>query len=66
MDYKKLYDTLLENKDLFEVFEDATGEWLIDKKEFIKQQKEIESFSKDIKLNAFDLLENEEDINLYE
>lgn len=36
--YKKIYDQLLKSGDLYEVFPDATGEWLKDRKEFTDLQ----------------------------
>lgn len=42
MEYKKLYDNLLESGDLFDVFPDAVGEWSKDKKEFVDIQNQME------------------------
>lgn len=42
MEYKKLYNSLLESGDLFDVFPDAVGEWSKDKKEFVDIQNQME------------------------
>lgn len=36
--YKSLYNQFLKSGDLYEVFPDATGEWIKDKKQFIELQ----------------------------
>ncbi len=42
MEYKKLYDQLLESGDLFDVFPDAVGDWSKDKKIFVEIQNEMD------------------------
>lgn len=41
--FKRLYDVLLKNGELEDLFPNATGEWLKDKKEFIEQQEYMEN-----------------------
>lgn len=41
--YRNLYDYLLENRELFKTFPEASGDWDEDKKEFIKIQQDLES-----------------------
>lgn len=40
---KNLYNILLANEDLFELFEGMTGNWEEDKKTFIQTQTDLES-----------------------
>jgi len=55
MSYKKLYETLLENEDLYVLFDGMTGVWEQDKKRFKEEQLKLES-------DAFDLnIETEDD-----
>ena len=42
INYKNLYDQLLKSGDLFDVFPDASGDWIEDKKQFIELQDELE------------------------
>lgn len=53
--YYKLYATLLESEELYEMFKGMTGEWLYDKDKFIQVQKELEAIALGI-----DLYEEEE------
>lgn len=41
--YLTLYNILLENGDLFEIFEGMTGTWKEDKEKFTQNQKDLES-----------------------
>lgn len=41
--FKKLYHILLENGDLFDLFEGMTGNWEQDRKSFIQTQTDLES-----------------------
>ena len=41
---KLIYDTMLENGDLFELFQGLTGDWLKDKKNFLKQYEQNQEF----------------------
>ncbi len=60
--FKKLYETLLENEDLYLLFPDMTGEWVEDKDEFIEVQRRMETEASDIEhLDAYSLLETEEE-----
>lgn len=60
--FKKLYKALLENSELYVMFDDMTGDWEEDKDEFIEAQKLLELSALDIEhLDAFDLLEKEEE-----
>ena len=43
--YKRLYDSLIINEELLEMFPGLLGEWLLDKKEFILLQQQMEDFS---------------------
>ena len=52
--YKQLYDCLLESKELYV---GMTGDWEKDKKEFIKQQQELEDLAN---LKIVDIDEDEE------
>lgn len=52
--FKKLYDFLLENGELLELFPEMSGQWKTDKEEFTRQQKETENLSKNIQVNDFD------------
>lgn len=47
MKHKKLYDMLLNNGELYEVFPQATADWEKDKKQFILEQEELENLIKD-------------------
>jgi hypothetical protein len=59
--FKKLYEALLENSELYVMFDGMTGEWEEDKNEFIEAQKLLEQSALDINgLNAFELLESVE------
>lgn len=42
MDYKKLYDTLLETEELYLMFPNFKGEWEKDRKNFVEYQKKLE------------------------
>lgn len=60
--FKKLYETLLKNEDLYVLFPNFTGEWYEDKEEFIEVQLKMEKEALDISgLNAFELLQSEEE-----
>ena len=56
--YKKLYEALLENGDLFELSEDMSGEWELDNREFIRLQKEMEEIVKITKVEIDDEFED--------
>jgi hypothetical protein len=47
---KLKYTELLKTKDLFDMYEGMTGDWLTDKKGFIKQQEALESFTENIEV----------------
>jgi len=42
MDYKRLYDTLLETEELYLIFPSLSGDWEKDKTKFIKKQQQTE------------------------
>ncbi len=42
MEYKTLYDKLLNDGDLFDFMPDATGTWIDDRKGFIEIQDELD------------------------
>lgn len=56
--YKKLYEALLENGDLFELSEDMSGDWELDKKEFIRLQQEMEEIVNVTKVELDDEFED--------
>jgi hypothetical protein len=45
--YKRLYDQLIIDEELFDMFPSLVGEWSIDKKQFITMQQQMEDFSLD-------------------
>ena len=57
-DIKILYDSLLESKDLFEMFPDAKGEWSKDKKFFTTYYEDNQKIINDNFLNIDDEEEN--------
>lgn len=57
MKARALYDDLLSTGDLFEMYEDMTGNWKEDKNKFIYQQKSLEEFSKNIKTNDAEFID---------
>lgn len=56
--YKKLYEALLENGDLFELSEDMSGDWELDKREFIRLQQEMEEIVNVTKVELDDEFED--------
>ena len=44
---QQLYNALLANGELYEVFPQATGEWAKDKKQFTLQQEELNNLIED-------------------
>lgn len=56
--YKKLYEALLENGDLFELSEDMSGDWELDRKEFIRLQQEMEEIVNVTKVELDDEFED--------
>ncbi|WP_396180286.1 hypothetical protein [Flavobacterium sp.] len=43
MSYKEVYERLKKSEDLFEIYEGMTGDWILDKIEFINQHKALNS-----------------------
>lgn len=43
--YKELYKKLMLNEELFDMFPELTGEWSVDKKEFVLLQQQMENLS---------------------
>lgn len=46
--HRKLYDSLLKNGELLELFPDFTGDWEEDKKAFIAEQEEVDALIKEL------------------
>lgn len=51
---QQLYSALLANGELYEVFPQATGEWIKDKKQFILEQEELNNLLNDIDVEIED------------
>ena len=45
MTYKEVYERLKESEDLFEIYDGMTGNWSLDKQEFINQHKGLNSLA---------------------
>lgn len=50
MKFREMYNRLKESGDLYEVFEDMTGDWKEDKLSFIQQQEALESLGNTIEV----------------
>lgn len=45
MSYKDVYERLKDSEDLFHIYEGMTGDWSLDRKEFVEQHKALNSLS---------------------
>lgn len=58
---EKLYNTLLENDELYIMFDGMKGEWEKDKKRFIREQQKLEEQIKDLNTTYYTLDEDEDE-----
>jgi len=55
---ESLYNTLLENDELYVMFDGMKGEWEKDKKRFIEEQIKLENTAQELTANYYKIIED--------